>query len=185
MPDCWIIRPIRAADDEAVAAIIRDVMTEHECSGAGFAIHDAEVACMSASYRAPDARYYVAECGGEVLGGAGFARLAGTRPADGTCELRKMYFRAAARGQGLGRTMLALLLDDMRELGYRRCYLETTSRMRKAQQLYRAAGFTHLPGPEGATGHHGCNVFFARSLPAAAPMPPAPRGGVGIRRDGD
>lgn len=181
----WIIRPIRAADDAAVAALIRDVMSEHECSGAGFAIHDAEVACMSASYREPGARYYVLEHGGAVLGGGGFARLAGTQAADATCELRKMYFRAEIRGLGLGRAVLALLLDDMRAAGYRRCYLETTSRMQKAQQVYRAAGFTEVAGPEGATGHHGCDVFFARALHGGAPMPPARRGGVGDRRDSD
>lgn len=186
----WILRPIRAADDAAVAAIIRDVMTEHGCCGQGFAIHDAEVACMSAAYRDASARYFVVERivpghGSTVLGGAGFARLAGTGPAEATCELRKMYFRPAARGHGLGRAMLELLLDEMRAAGYRRCYLETTSWMQQAQKLYRAAGFTELPRAEGATGHHGCDAYFARPLQDAGPMPPATRGGVGISRNGD
>lgn len=160
----WILRPIRPRDDAAVAAIIRDVMTEHRCGGEGFAIHDAEVAAMSASYRGGDARYYVVEHRGEVLGGAGFGRLAGTGPTPSTCELRKMYFRPEARGLGLGRALLDLLLDEMRAAGYRRCYLETTSWMQRAQALYRLAGFAPLPGPEGRTGHHGCDAFFARDL---------------------
>jgi len=181
----WIIRPIRAADDAAVAAIVRDVMTEHGCCGQGFAIHDAEVAAMSAAYRAADARYFVVERGGNVLGGAGFARLAGTGRAEATCELRKMYFRPTARGHGLGRAMLELLLDEMRAAGYLRCYLETTSWMQQAQRLYRAAGFTELPRAEGATGHHGCDTYFARPLQDGDPMPPATRGGVGNRVSGD
>lgn len=160
----WILRPIRPRDDAAVAAIIRDVMTEHRCSGEGFAVHDAEVAAMSANYPGGDARYYVVEHGGEVLGGAGFARLAGSANAAATCELRKMYFRPAARGLGLGRALLELLLDEMRAAGYRRCYLETTSWMQRAQALYRLAGFAPRPGPEGRTGHHGCDAFFAREL---------------------
>jgi putative acetyltransferase len=163
MPAPWILRPIRPADDAAVAAIIRDVMTEHRCSGQGFAIHDAEVDCISANYRG-DARYYVVEHGGEVLGGGGFARLAGTGPEQGTCELRKMYFRPPARGLGLGHALLALLLDEMRTCGYRRCYLETTSWMEAAQHLYRSHGFAELAGAEGCTGHHGCDRFFARPL---------------------
>lgn len=160
----WILRPIRHRDDDAVAAIIRTVMTEHGASGPGFAIHDAEVSAMTANYPGGDARYYVVEHAGTVLGGAGFARLQGTTRDAATCELRKMYFLPPARGQGLGRAMLELLLDEMRVTGYRRCYLETTSKMLAAQRLYRAAGFVQRCGPEGATGHHGCDTFYGREL---------------------
>lgn len=160
----WILRPIRPKDDSVVAAIIRDVMTEHGCTSQGFAIHDAEVAAMSASYRGGEARYYVVERGGEVLGGAGFARLAGSAPSPATCELRKMYFRATARGRGLGRALLELLLDEMRAAGFARCYLETTSWMEDAQRLYKRAGFAELRGPMGDTGHGGCDRWFARDL---------------------
>ena len=160
----WILRPIRSRDDEAVAAIIRDVMTEHRCSGEGFAIHDAEVGAMSANYRGGDARYYVVEHAGEVLGGGGFARLGGSSASEATCELRKMYFRPAVRGLGIGWALLQLLLAEARAAGYRRCYLETTSWMHRAQALYRQAGFAPLPGPQGCTGHHGCDAYFARDL---------------------
>ena len=160
----WILRPIRNADDDALAAVIRDVMTEHRCSGTGFAIHDAEVATMSRSYAAETARYYVVEHGGEVLGGAGFARLEGTTPKEAICELRKMYFRPEARGNGLGHALLALLLDEMRLVGYRLCYLETTSWMTAAQNLYGRHGFVEIEAPLGATGHHGCDRFFSRDL---------------------
>ena len=160
----WILRPIRPADDPAVAVIVRTVMTEHGCSGPGFALHDAEVVAMSANYRGADARYYVVEHDGVVHGGAGFARLHGSDVAAAVCELRKMYFLPMLRGLGLGRAMLSLLLDEMRAAGYRRCYLETTRQMVAAQRLYRAAGFLPQCGPEGATGHHGCDTFYARPL---------------------
>jgi putative acetyltransferase len=162
--ETFLIRPIRARDNDAVAAVIRDVMTAHQCTGTGFAIHDPEVAAMHAAYAATDARYYVVEHRGAVVGGAGFARLQGTQTADATCELRKMYFRDVARGRGIGRALLELLLDDMRSVGYGRCYLETTSWMQDAQQLYVGMGFTELPAPLGATGHSGCDKFFARKL---------------------
>jgi len=160
----WILRPIRSDDDAAVAAIIRAVMTEHGAAGPGFAIHDAEVDGMSAAYAGGEARYYVVERDGAVLGGAGFARLHGTAAADGVCELRKMYFLPRARGLGLGRALLALLLDEMRACGYRRCYLETATAMEKAQALYRHMGFSEQCSAHGDTGHHGCDRFFARDL---------------------
>ena len=104
------------------------------------------------------------ERGGVVVGGGGFAHLPGTTHAAATCELRKMYFLPSARGRGLGRAMLELLLAEMRVAGYRRCYLETTTGMPRAQRLYRAAGFAQRCGPEGATGHHGCDTFYDREL---------------------
>ena len=164
MKAAWILRPVRADDDAAIAATIRDVMTEHGCTGEGFAIHDDEVTGMADNYAGDDAGYYVIERGGEVLGGGGYARLEGTAPADGICELRKMYFRPAARGHGLGHALITLLLDEMARAGYRRCYLETTSWMAAAQHLYTRHGFREIPDRLGATGHHGCDRFFARNL---------------------
>jgi putative acetyltransferase len=160
----WLLRPIRPGDDAAIADIIRSVMTEHGCAGPGFAIHDAEVAAMSAAYRSAGSGYFVVEHAGTVLGGAGYGRLHGTTAEQATCELRKMYFRPAARGTGVGRALLQLLLDEMRAAGYRRCYLETTDRMQAAQRLYRAAGFVPQCHAEGATGHHGCDTFYSRPL---------------------
>ena len=110
----WQIRPMRPADDRLIAAVIHDVMTEHGCGGAGFAIHDDEVTAMHRSYQVPRAGYFVVARGEAVLGGAGYAQLEGTRERDGVCELRKMYFRPEARGQGLGHAMLTLLLDEPR-----------------------------------------------------------------------
>ena len=118
-----ILRPIRPADDGAVALLIRDVMTEFRATGEGFAIHDPEVKAMSKAYAGGDARYFVVERDGAVLGGGGFGRLAGTGPTEAVCELRKMYFRAALRGLGVGAALLDLLLAEMRACGYRRCYL--------------------------------------------------------------
>ena len=159
-----ILRPIRSVDDPAVQRIIHEVMTEHGCSGQGFAIHDPEVAAMSASYTGPEARYYVVSKAGEVLGGAGYASLAGSDPNDAVCELRKMYYLPEARGLRLGHALLELLLDEMRQVGYRRCYLETTSWMHKAQALYQSLGFHEQAGPEGDTGHHGCDSLPSRTL---------------------
>jgi putative acetyltransferase len=168
MQATWILRPIRSHDDEAIAGIIHTVMTEHGCSGDGFAIHDTEVAAMSAHYQTPTgpdaARYYVVTMANQVMGGAGFAKLAGTTTSDAVCELRKMYYLPEARGLRLGHALLELLLDEMHQVGYRRCYLETTSWMHKAQALYQSLGFHEQAGPEGDTGHHGCDRFFSRDL---------------------
>ena len=121
------IRPITPLDDAAVAGIIRTVMPEYGADGPGFAIHDPEVDHMSAAYAVPGAAYFVVEGAGQVLGGGGIAPLAGG-PAD-VCELRKMYFLAQLRGQGLGERLLSHCLETARGFGYAACYLETLTGM--------------------------------------------------------
>jgi len=156
------IRPIEPRDDAAVAAIIRAVMPEFGADGPGFAIHDAEVDAMSAAYARTRCAYFVVEADGRVLGGGGVAPLE-AGDAD-TCELRKMYFLPALRGRGAGRALMARCLDAARGFGFRRCYLETLTGMERAQALYLASGFERIDHALGATGHHGCNRFYLRTL---------------------
>jgi putative acetyltransferase len=149
-------------DNAAVAAIIRKVMTEFGCTGPGYAIHDAEVDRMAASYPAPLHRYWVVERDGRVLGGGGIAPLSG---GDGkTCELRKMYFLEAVRGLGAGARLMEEALKFAREAGYTKVYLETMRHMTAARKLYEKYGFLKESKPSGGTGHHSCDTWYARTL---------------------
>ncbi|MBW8311575.1 MAG: GNAT family N-acetyltransferase [Rhizobium sp.] len=156
------IRPITAADDLAVARIIRGVMPEFGADGPGFAIHDPEVDAMSAAYDRPGAAYFVVEHEGRVQGGGGVAPLEGGP--EGVCELRKMYFLPALRGLGAGAALMQRCLAEARALGFRQVYLETLRGMDAAQKLYERTGFRRLDGPLGATGHFGCNRFYLLDL---------------------
>jgi putative acetyltransferase len=158
----FVIRPIRPGDDDAVAGIIRTVMTGFGACGAGFAIHDPEVAAMSAAYARDGAAYFVVEVDGTVQGGGGVAPLDGGD--SDVCELRKMYFLPELRGRGAGRALIGRCLDAARGLGYRRCYLETLTGMDAAQRLYAANGFRRIDAPLGSTGHFGCDRWFLRDL---------------------
>ena len=158
----FVIRPIEARDDAAVAAIIRRVMPEFGADGPGFAIHDAEVAAMSAAYAAARHAWFVVELDGIVCGGGGIAPLQAGDP--DTCELRKMYFLPLLRGHGAGRALIEHCMVHARALGFRRCYLETLTGMDAAQRLYLANGFRRIDHALGATGHHGCNRFYLREL---------------------
>jgi putative acetyltransferase len=156
------IRPIEARDDARIAEIIRQVMPEFGATGCGFAINDPEVDWMSRAYARPRCAYFVVEDGGQVLGGGGIAPLDGGD--DDTCELRKMYFLPQARGRGAGAAMMQRCLDAARDLGFRRCYLETLSGMDAAMKLYDRSGFRRIDAPMGDTGHGGCNTFYLREL---------------------
>ena len=155
-------RRIEPGDDPAVATIIRKVMPEFGAVGPGFAINDPEVDFMSRAYGGPRAAYFVVtDEKGSVLGGGGVGPLTGA--ADDVCELRKMYFLPETRGTGTGSALLRHCLATAKELGFRRCYLETLTGMDAAQRLYEKVGFQKTCAM-GATGHHGCDRFYILTL---------------------
>jgi putative acetyltransferase len=162
MHPSYRIRPIAAADDRAMAHVIRTVMPEFGAGGAGFAIHDPEVDAMHTAYAVAGSAYFVVESDGRVMGGGGIGALEGEKGA--VCELRKMYFLPELRGRGAGRALMQHCLQAARELGYRQCYIETLTGMDGAQALYLKSGFRRIPSRMGATGHFGCNLFYLREL---------------------
>jgi len=158
----YLIRPIAPGDDAAMASVIRTVMPEFGAVGSGFAISDPEVDWMSRAYSEPRCAYFVIERNGQVMGGGGVAPLSGGDP--DVCELRKMYFLPEVRGMGAGAAMMTHCLAAAREIGFKRCYLETLSGMDAAMRLYERSGFRKIGGPMGATGHGGCNTFYLMDL---------------------
>ncbi len=157
-----MIRLIAQEDNAAVAQIIRTVMAEYGAVGAGHSINDPEVNDMFQAYAAPGSAYFVVVDEGTVVGGGGIGPLSGAD--EKVCELRKMYMYAGARGKGMGHRLLVTCLDAARELGYRVCYLETSTRMTAAARLYVQHQFTRLNHPMGATGHSGADAWYARIL---------------------
>lgn len=170
------IRPIEPADEPAMARIIRTVMPTFGAVGPGYAINDPEVDFMCRAYQRPGAAFFVIEAtrpdgSTEVVGGGGVAPLDGSQADERMCELRKMYFLPEARGQGMGAKLLGHCLRLARELGYRRCYLETLEVMEQAIRLYDRFGFERLSCQLGHTGHHSCDRYYARSLEDLSNLP--------------
>ena len=59
-------------------------------------------------------------------------------------EIKRMFLREAARGQGLGRVLLQQLLNAAEQFGYREVKLDTLARLTNAVQLYRSFGFEEI-----------------------------------------
>lgn len=98
--------------------------------------------------------------GETVLGVAAIKELAAAHG-----EVKSMHTAAQARGRGVGRALLAHLLDTARARGYRRVSLETgtTPGFAAARALYESAGFTPT-GPFGGYPQTEDNCFYTRSL---------------------
>ena len=158
----YTLRPVAAAENAAVANIIRTVMTEFGAVGEGYSIMDPEVDAMFESYQHRAVYYVLENPEGKLIGCGGIAQLAGAEPE--ICELKKMYFLPEARGLGWGKTLIEVLEQAALALGYRQMYLETIAAMQQANGLYKRMGFQALPAQMGSTGHSACGLFYIKSL---------------------
>ena len=60
-------------------------------------------------------------------------------------ELGKMAIAETHRGNGIGKLLLAHVIERARQMGVKRLYLETSTKLPNAIRLYESHGFTHLP----------------------------------------
>lgn len=160
-----VIRPIEPRDNSAIAVVIRAALAEFGANKPGTVYFDESTDHLFELFRQPGSTYFIAEWQGQVVGGAGIYPTEGL-PA-GCCELVKMYLTPAARGTGLGRTLISLCLETARDLGFRQVYLETMPELRKAVTVYEKFGFRYLDGPLGNSGHFGCDVWMLKDLDQA------------------
>ncbi|PLR41182.1 GNAT family N-acetyltransferase [Chimaeribacter californicus] len=162
-PSRVVIRPLTAADNAAIAQVIRRVSAEFGLTAdKGYTVSDPNLDHLYDLYSQPRSAYWVIEADGAIAGGGGIAPLAGAE-AD-LCELQKMYFLPILRGQGLAKKLALQAMDFAREQGFGRCYLETTASLTQAVALYERLGFEHISGPLGNTGHVDCEVTMLKTL---------------------
>ncbi|WP_447471740.1 bifunctional helix-turn-helix transcriptional regulator/GNAT family N-acetyltransferase [Vibrio harveyi] len=158
----YVLRPLTKADNSRVTNVIRKVSAEYGLTAdKGYGVADPTLDDMYSVYDQQGAAYWVVEYQGEIVGGGGFAPLAGE---PNVCELQKMYFLPQTRGHGLAKRIVALSLQLAKQFGYQQCYLETTECLREAVGLYEKLGFEHLDAPLGQTGHDACEVVMLKTL---------------------
>ncbi|KRD40818.1 acetyltransferase [Acidovorax sp. Root275] len=130
-----IRRAIFPDDLPAVTAIFREYVLS-PTANLDFQDYEQEFAELPGKYAEPDGGVLLAVVEGRVVGCAALRRVEG-----GTCELKRVYVRPAARGMDLGRQLVEEMLRVARQAGYRRMCLDVLPEFVAAQRLYESLGF--------------------------------------------
>ncbi len=160
--DTIVIREIQTGDNEQIEQVIRDCFHEFEIPLEGTAYTDEETPRMFESYQSSNDIYYVIDNKGTVMGGGGIKPLKDFET--DVCEIQKMYFSPKIRGKGYGKLLFEKCLQAAKELGYKKCYLESASQLKAAIHIYESYGFKHIKEALGSTGHYSCSVWMEKDL---------------------
>jgi putative acetyltransferase len=119
---------------------------EEYASGLGISLcfqnFDQELVNLPGDYAPPDGRLLLAMEDDQLAGCIAMRKLE-----PGVCEMKRLFLRPAYRGQGLGRILVAAIIDEALKIGYTHMRLDTLpGRMDKAIALYRSIGFVEI-GP--------------------------------------
>lgn len=156
------LRPLVSSDDEALAKLIRTVLTEFKANKPGTAYYDESTDHLSEVFLHPNSAYWVVEMDDAIIGGGGIYPTEGL-PAD-TCELVKLYLYPEARGKGVGKALMEKCFAKAKELGYAKIYLESMPELNQAVTLYEKLGFERQCSALGNSGHFGCDIWMVKAL---------------------
>ena len=90
-------------------------------------------------YFMPYGTFIVARVGDMVAGCVGIRKFD-----EESCEMKRMYVRAAYRGKGIGQLLCSYVINWCRKSMYRRILLDSNVAMKEAVSLYYKNGFTEI-----------------------------------------
>jgi ribosomal protein S18 acetylase RimI-like enzyme len=131
-----IVRHARFPEDTAAVLSIWREFVANTTVSLAHQNYEAEFTNIPGKYAPPEGRLLLAERGGEVAGCVAFRKVD-----DRICEMKRLYVRPGARGEGLGRRLAERLLVEARKAGYEEMRLDVLAEFENARNLYADLGF--------------------------------------------
>ncbi len=99
-----------------------------------------EVNSLPGKYAPPEGRLYIVKIDDSYSGCIALRKID-----DGVCEMKRLYLAEAARGKGIGNKLIELIIQDAKDIGYKKMRLDTIKeKMPKAVSLYKSHGFREI-----------------------------------------
>lgn len=136
--DIHILQAVSGNDIAAVKALFLDYIKFIESylgQSLEFQNTQAEFADFPQIYDA----LFLAKCGSTPLGACAVKPFG-----PGICELKRLYCKAEARGQGLGARLTQDAIKFAKGFGYHTMYLDTDYGLTQANRIYEALGFKDI-----------------------------------------
>jgi ribosomal protein S18 acetylase RimI-like enzyme len=108
---------------------------------------DDELNNFPAKYGEPEGAFFIAKEGHAIIGCVGIKKLENT-----ICEMKRLFVKDAYKGKGIGKKLVAIILDEAKLKHYEKMRLDTLDTMEKALNLYyrnnfyRIEPYYHNPG---------------------------------------
>jgi N-acetylglutamate synthase-like GNAT family acetyltransferase len=124
---------------------VRSLFAEYDAQlpvASRLAALDPETAVLPGEYSPPAGFLLLATVVGQPVGCVGLRPF----PAEGTCEMMRLYVRPAFRGEHLGEALVTRLLREARALNYTILRISTHRHsMAAATEIFRKFGFRAVP----------------------------------------
>lgn len=98
-----------------------------------------ELAALPGEYAPPMGALFIAFVNNQVAGCVALRPLGNS-----DCEMKRLFVRPDYRGLGLGRELARRIIEESREIGYKRMKLDTLDFLKGAIHIYKRLGFKQI-----------------------------------------
>ncbi len=146
----FCIQSLSFLEEPSIVAILEQTLNRTRLESQDLSATKRRLPEFYQSYQVRGASYLVLRdrLTDQLIGGGGIRSFAGLDPSEGIGELCELVISKPYRGLGLGRMLLEACLIRARQFRYKRIYLETSSEMEKARELFHRCGFQPVHHPK-------------------------------------
>jgi GNAT superfamily N-acetyltransferase len=101
-----------------------------------FQDYENELAKLPAKYAEPEGSIFLAKVAGQAVGCIALWKLE-----FGVCEMKRLFVKSEFQGLGVGKMLVAKLIEEAKNKGYSTIKLDTLKRLKSANYLYISLGF--------------------------------------------